>query len=205
MPTVDLALAVTDSVTNTVPAGLSARACPRLDVFCDTPVGAAVAPTVDGMVHLPVPQSFAGYVEITSPTGVPTMYFLNRPVMRDTLEVLPLVSRLALGGLAQQAGIVLDPALGHLLIRVFDCAGVPASDIELSTNVGGTAFVFVDGLPNVGVDVTSEAGLGGFVNVPMGYAVLQGRLLPLDSVIGTANVVVRPDWFTYGDVEPLPQ
>jgi hypothetical protein len=119
--------------------------------------------------------------------------------------VLPLVSRLALGGLAQQAGIVLDPLLGHLLIRVFDCVGAPASDIELSTNVGGTAFVFVDGLPNVGVDVTSEAGLGGFVNVPMGYAVLQGRLLPLDSVIGTANVVVRPDWFTYGDVEPLPQ
>jgi hypothetical protein len=65
--------------------------------------------------------------------------------------------------------------------------------------------VFVDGLPNVGVDVTADSGLGGFVNVPMGYAVLQGRLVPRDVVIGTASVVVRPDWFTYGDVERLPQ
>jgi hypothetical protein len=205
VPTVDLALAVADGVTNTVPEGLTARACPRLDVLCDTPVGAAVAATVDGMVHLPVPQSFDGYEEITSPTGVPTMYFLNRDLLRDTVEVLPLVSRLALGGLAQQASIVLDPMLGHLLIRVFDCAGAPASDVELSTNGGGTPFVFVDGLPNVGVEVTADDGLGGFVNVPMGYAVLQGRLVPRDVVIGTASVVVRPGWFTYGDVEPLPQ
>jgi hypothetical protein len=205
VPTIDLALSVADTVTTTVPEGLSARACPRRDVRCDAPIGAAVAAGVDGMVHLPVPQSFDGYVEITSPTGVPTMYFLNRPLMRDTVEVLPMVSRLTLGALAQQASIVLDPMLGHLLIRVFDCVGAPASDVELSTNGGGTPFVFVDGLPNVGVDVTADSGLGGFVNVPMGYAVLQGRLGPRDVVIGTASVVVRPDWFTYGDVERLPQ
>lgn len=205
VPTIDLALAVADSLTGAVPEGLSARACPRLDVLCDTPVGAAVAATVDGMVHLAVPQTFNGYVEITSPGGVPTMYFLNRTLMRDTVEFLPLVSRMALGGLAQQASIVLEPMLGHLLIRAFDCVGAPARDVELSTNGGGTPFVFVDGLPNVGVDVTADGGVGGFVNVPMGYAVLQGRLVPRDVVIGTASVVVRPGWFTYGDVEPLPQ
>jgi len=39
--------------------------------------------------------------------------------------------------------------------------------------------------------------------VPMGYAVLQARRG--DRLIGTASLFVRPGWFTYGDMEPLPQ
>jgi hypothetical protein len=202
VPTIDLALGIADTVTDTVPEGLMARACDSLDVGCDTPLLAAVTPSVDGVLHLQVAQGFDGYIEIRSPSTVPTMYFVNGALMRDTVRNLAVISTLALTGLAMQARIPLEPTLGHVLLSVFDCMGAPASDIQLVSDAGGVAFVFVDGLPAPGRDVTSDAGVGGFVNVPTGYALLEGRRAADGRVLGTTNVLVRSGWFSYYDVQP---
>lgn len=201
---VELSLTVIDTVTQVPPDGLFAHACARLDVMCETPLTPDVSPAIDGAMHLSVRQGFDGFVELRSPSSVSTMYFINRPLMRDTSEAFSIVSTRVLGGLAMQGNVALDPALGHVLIRVFDCDGNPASDIEMSNDRGGLAFSFVGGLPNVGVAVTSPDGVGGFVNVPIGYAVLQGRRVEDGRAVGTASVTVRPGWFSYGDVEYLP-
>jgi hypothetical protein len=203
VPTVDFAVGVADTVTNTVPEGVTARACGKRDVTCSTPLVAPVSPSDDGMMHLAVAQSFDGFVEITSPATVATMYFVNRPLMRDTVRTLPIVSKLALGALAVGANISLDPALGHVLMSVFDCMGDAASDIQLFNDRGGVEFVFVDGLPRVGTNVTSPTGIGGFMNVPTGFAVLEGRRGADARAIGVTNVVVRAGWFSYSDVQPL--
>jgi len=205
VPTVELSLRVVDTITGSAPEGLTARACEKIDVTCASPLMGAVAVASDGLLRLPVHQGFDGYVELVSGANVPTMYFLNRELMRDSTEVLTTISSAALGALAAQGGVALDPAFGHLLIRAFDCQGAPASGVELFSDVGGVPFAFVDGLPNVGADVTTASGLGGFVNVPVGLAVLEGRRVEGDRSLGQANVVVRTGWFTYGDVEPLPQ
>jgi hypothetical protein len=203
VPTVDFAVGVLDTVTNTLPEGVTARACAKRDVSCSTPLVAPVSPSGDGLMHLDVAQGFDGYVEITSPATVATMYFLNRALMRDTTRSLPIVSRLALGALAMGANISLDPAQGHVLMSVFDCMGDAAGDIQLVNDTGGLPFVFVDGLPQIGTDVTSPTGIGGFVNVPAGFAVLQGRLAADQRAIGVTNVVVRGEWFSYSDIQPL--
>jgi hypothetical protein len=130
------------------------------------------------------------------------MYFVNGALMRDTVRNLAVISTLALTGLAMQARIPLEPTLGHVLLSVFDCMGAPASDIQLVSDAGGVAFVFVDGLPAPGRDVTSDAGVGGFVNVPTGYALLEGRRAADGRVLGTTNVLVRSGWFSYYDVQP---
>jgi len=205
VPSVELALAVVDSISGVPPAGLTARACEKIDVSCAMPVMDSALVAADGRLHLSVHQQFDGYVELTSPSSVPTMYFLNRGLMQDSSEVLTTISSAALAALAAQGNVTLAPALGHLLIRTFDCLGEPASGVALSSSGGGLPFAFVDGLPNVGADITSDSGLGGFVNVPVGLAVLEGRRVEGDRSLGQANVVVRPGWFTYGDVEPLPQ
>lgn len=205
VPSVELVLPVTDIASGMAPPGLSARACRKIDVNCATPEAPPTGIEVDNAVHLSVPQGFDGYVEITSPTTVPTMFFLNRALTRNATEALNIIGETALGALAAQGNVVLDPGLGHLLIRTFDCLGAPASGVQVSNDVGGTPFAFIDGLPAVGRDTTSLEGLGGFVNVPVGYAVLQGELVESERLLGTANVVVRQGWFTYGDVEPLPQ
>ena len=204
VPTVELTLAVTDTVTGTTPAALNVRACAKLDVSCSTPLTAAVGIADDGLVHLTVRQGFDGFVELTSPNIISTLYFLNRPLMRDSAKALATVSTVALGALAAQGNVTLDPTLGHVLVRAFDCFGDPAAGVELWSDVGGLPFVIIAGLPSVGVQVTTEAGVGGFVNVPVGYAVLDGRWVAGDRRFGTANVVVRQGWFTYGDVEPQP-
>ena len=205
VPTVVLTLNVTDTITGAAPEGLSARACEKIDVGCASPLMAPTTVAADGQLHLPVHQGFDGYVELTSPANVSTMYFLNRELRRDSTEALTTISSAALTALAAQGGVALDPMLGHLLLRAFDCLGEPASGVELFSNVGGIPFAFVDGLPNVGADVTTASGLGGFVNVPVGLAVLEGRRVEGERSLGQANVVVRTGWFTYGDVEPLPQ
>jgi hypothetical protein len=198
-----LTLTVTDIVTQRPPDGLLARACAKVDVLCGAPTTANVPVAEDGSLHLDVPQAFDGFVELTSPATVSTMYFLNRPLMTDASESFTIVSRAALAGLAMQGNVPLDPNLGHLLVRTFDCLGAPASEVSLVSDVDGTAFAFVDGLPNPGLSVTTADGLVGFVNVPIGYAVLQARRR--ERSIGTASLFVRPGWFTYGDMEPLPQ
>jgi hypothetical protein len=205
VPIVELTLVVTDVVMRAAPAGLQGRACAKADVLCETPLTDAVGLEDDGALHLLVPQRFDGFVELTSPSTVSTLFFLDRELIRDSTEALTVVTTVALGALAAQGNVVLDPALGHLLVRTFDCVGAPAAGVRLETQAGGTPFAFVDGLPNIGRDVTTADGVGGFVNVPLGYAVVEGYRVEGDRSLGTANVVVRQGWFTYGDVEPRPQ
>ncbi len=204
VPNVELTLALVNTVSGAPPEGLTARACAKLDVDCATPLSPPTGVAVDGAVHLTVPRGFDGFVEITSPSTVSTMYFLNRELMRNATESFGLVSPTALGALASGGSVTLDPALGHMLIRAFDCQGNPASGVQISNDKGGLPFTFINGLPVPGRDVTVVDGVGGYVNVPLGYAVVQGILLEGERLLGTANVVVRQGWFTYGDVEPLP-
>jgi hypothetical protein len=205
VPSVELTLPVTNIVSGRAPEGLSARACAKIDVGCAMPAAGPAAVEVDGAVHLDVPQGFDGYVELTSATTVPTMYFLNRQLMSDSVEPLNIIGQDAFAALAGQANVMLEAELGHLLVRAFDCAGAPADGVQVSNNVGGLAFAFIDGLPIAGIDTTSAQGLGGFVNVPVGFAVLQGVLVDGRRLLGTSNVVVRQGWLSYGDVEPRPQ
>lgn len=204
MAMVELSLSVVDTVTGAPPAGLVARACARLDPTCDPPLSPEVSPDIDGAVHLFVPQGFSGFVELRSPSTVPTMYFVNRALMRNTAESFAVISPAAIAGLAAQDNVTLEPMTGLVLIRAFDCQRNLASGVQLSTNKGGAVYAFVDGLPLVGRDETTEEGLGGFINMPIGIAVIQGIVSEHGSPLGNASVIVREAWFSYGDVEPLP-
>lgn len=202
VPSVELALRVTDTVTGVPPDSLLGRACARRDVACSTPLSDEVAVDVDGALHLPVPRAFNGFVELRSPSTVPTMYFINRPLMRDRQEGFGIVSTLALQGLVVQGNVVLDPMLGEVLIRVFDCQGTPGDGVELANDRGGEVFAFVTGLPRVGESVTREEGIGGFINVPTDISVLQGIVAASGQEVGTVAVTVRAGWFSYGDITP---
>lgn len=197
-----LTLAAVDIASGAPPEGLTARACRRLDVDCLAPVVSGVTLADDNALHLQVPRGFDGFVELTSPTSVPTMYFVNQPMLVDRVESFRLLNPLGQQALATQVGVTLEPDLGHLLIRVFDCDGAPASGVRLSNDRGGEPFSFVNGLPNTGADVTTADGLGGFINVPPVLIVLQGLKVDDARVISTPSVSVRSQWFTYGDVEP---
>jgi hypothetical protein len=203
-PGVELSLTVVDIGSNVPPTGLTARACNRLDVNCLTPVAANVLVASDGALHLSVAQGFDGYVELTSPNSVPTMFFFNQPVMVNAVDAFTIVNPTSLAALAASGGVAIDAQLGQLLVRTFDCEGARASGVQISNGSGGQVFSFADGLPVVGLDVTTADGIGGFVNVRPGLVFLQGIEVGSRRISGTASVVVRPNWLTYGDVEPVP-
>lgn len=199
-PSVGLTLAVLDPALQTTPAGLQVRACNRIDVDCMTPALPPTGVSSDGLVHLSLDQGFNGFLEITSPTIVPFLFFVSRPLQTERQETLFVIGPGSLQALAGAGDVVLDPARGFLLLRAFDCQGALVTGVQVSNDAGGQPFNFVDGLPNVGADVTDANGIVGFVNVPIGSVVAQGIEPETEQIAGTVNVVVRQGWFTYGDL-----
>jgi len=200
-PSVGLTVAVLDSALLTTPAGLQVRACNRIDVDCMTPALPPIGVSSDGLVHLSLDQGFNGFLEITGPTIVPFLFFVSRPLQTERQETLNVIGPASLQALAGSGDVMIDPTLGFLLLRAFDCQGELASGVSVSNGAGGLPFNFVDGLPNIGADVTDVNGIVGFVNVPTGAVVAQG--LAGAERTGTVNIVVRGGWFTYGDLSPL--
>jgi len=204
-PTVGFSLRLNDPATQSTPPAASLRACNRFDIDCGAPVAGPAVPAADGLLHLELPQGFAGFLEITSPAIIPALYFFSAPLQSDRQEVFIVVGLETARALATSSDVALDPELGLIAVRTMDCRGELSGGVEFSNATGGVPFAFVDGLPAIGYVVSNREGLGGFVNVPPGLVVLQGREVGSAQVTGTASVVVRKGWFSYGDLNPAPQ
>jgi hypothetical protein len=204
-PTVGFSLGLNDPATQATPPGASMRACNRFDIDCAAPVQGPAAPAADGLMHLELPQGFAGFLEIMSPAIIPVLYFFSQPLQADRQDEFIVVSFDTARALAASGDVALDPELGLIAVRTMDCQGELSGGVEFSNQTGGVPFAFVDGLPAIGYAVSNREGLGGFVNVPPGLVVLQGQEVSSAHLTGTVSVVVRKGWFAYGDLNPAPQ
>ncbi|HEU4576943.1 MAG TPA: hypothetical protein VFS67_01720 [Polyangiaceae bacterium] len=203
-PTVSFSLRLYDPTTQATPPQSSVRACNRFDLDCAAPVDGPAEPAQDGLIHLSLPQGFAGFLEITSPAIVPALYFFNPPLEADRRDQFIVVSLDTARALAGSGNVALDAELGMIAVRTMDCAGELSGGVEFSNDKGGVPFAFVDGLPFIGYVVTNGDGIGGFVNVPPGLVALQGQEAGSERVSGKASVLVRKGWFAYGDLNPAP-
>jgi hypothetical protein len=202
---VTFSMPIVESSSELPPATLQVRACALLDVTCLSPATQPVGPSEDGLVHVSLPTGFDGFLEIRSDDTVPALFFMHEPVQRDTLAPpLPLISGLGVAALAANNGAELDLEDGGLVVvRAFDCSGLPADGVRLSSDTGADVFTFVEGLPRVGLDVTDVAGLGGFMNVPPGFVRVSGEHVASGESTGSESIVVRPQWLTFGDLHPV--
>ncbi len=196
-----LTLAVADIASREEPEGLLARACSRLDVLCEAPLASASGDGT-GALRLALPQGFSGFIELTSATSVPSLYFPSQPLDGDGFETLSVISATNLRALAETSGMVLDASSGHLLARAFDCDGAAAAGVSISNGELGSPFSFEGGLPRFGSSVTSSDGIAGYVNLEPGLVFVEGHALVAERACGAASVVVRGGWLTYGDIEP---
>jgi hypothetical protein len=204
-PTVGFSLGLNDPVRQGTPPDASMRACNRFDIDCTAPVQGPATPAADGLMHLELPQGFAGFLEITSPAIIPALYFFSQPLQTDRQEEFIVVSFDTAVALAASGAVAIDPELGLIAVRTMDCQGVLGGGVEFSNQTGGVPFAFIDGLPAIGYTVSNREGLGGFVNVPPGLVILEGQEVSSGQVTGTVSVVVRKGWFSYGDLNPAPQ
>lgn len=204
-PTVTFTLGLNDPSTGGAPPGATLRACNRFDLECAAPVAGPLELGPDNRFHLPLPQSFAGYIELTSPAIIPALYVFSRPLMTDVEDEFIVVSLATAQGLAASSSVQLDTMLGLVAVRTRDCQGELSSGVRFSNDRGGTPFAFVDGLPVVGYDETNEEGLGGFLNVPLGTVVVQGQEAMSGRLTGTATVALRARWIAIVDLDPRPR
>ncbi len=202
---VTLSIIIVDTTTDSPPPDLQVNACQLIDVSCESPVTPEpVAPGQDGSVTLDLPYAFNGFLEMTSEQTVPAMYFVPQALEQDTVvPPLGLISPRALEALATGNGVTLDTeGRGLVLLRTYDCEGNAAAGIELESDRAGEVFMFVEGLPIVGAAQTRADGLGGFINVPPGLVRVEGTHAASASPVGSASLVVRGQWMTYGDLRP---
>jgi hypothetical protein len=151
-----------------------------------------------GWVDVTMPQGFVGFIEFRTPGFVPATFYPGEAVNESTTlnyPVLPITPD-ALGALAGALAIAIDPALGFLAIRSFDCAGIPATNVVLSKEGAGDRWYLNDGLPSVTATSTGSEGYAGFVNVPLGLTSIDVMAPTGRSISGSRSLVVRQGWFS---------
>ncbi|HWO12641.1 MAG TPA: hypothetical protein VNN80_24255 [Polyangiaceae bacterium] len=196
--TVTFTMFVADTVTREPPPGLVVSACSPLDIECASPMVDDIRPEADGFIRAQVPRNFAGFFLVTSDQTVPAVLYVDGAVEEDiTAAPMLLIGQAPFQALTQSQGVSIDPQMGHLHLRAFDCSSTLAAGIRFTNDRGGQPFAFVDALPVVGQTVTDAQGTAGFINVLPGLAVVTSVRANDGVVTKTASGQVRSGWFTY--------
>ena len=187
-------------LTGTAIPGTVVRACAQPDVDCTSPLSDDLPVNANGWVDLPLYPGFDGYVEVRSETTLPAIVFFARPLTLETsVDSVPfgLVETDVLPSLTAATGSPQDPGLGVIWLRAFDCQGVSASGVSFSIDRASNPYYFVGDLPSSTVDITAGSGLGGFVNVLPGVAVVGARVRDNGRTIGAPrSLIVRGGWMS---------
>jgi hypothetical protein len=199
---------LTDILAQTPQAGITAKACRKLDVNCEAPDGPSRLTDDNGEVTFPIARGFTGYMEFTGGTIMPGMYFFNPPVDSDRSSVaVQIVTPGIVDALTKSIGSPQQPDLGLMLINALDCqaaAGVNVTFVAGGTGQGAPGFYSIGGLPASNATATDSAGYGGFVNVTPGTVPIKGIINDIGGrEMQTISLLVRAGTITYGRVVPL--
>ncbi len=208
---ITLTVPVVDVITSAFPKDLQVRACSKLDVQCASPLSATVdLSSAPGLLKVTLASGFDGYLELTSPTITPALFFVVKPIREDTTlsTSLPVVPPAGFGGIAQAIGTTLDlTTMGHVYALAEDCGGTPASGVRFEIDKKSTqtaAYYMINNTPLSTVPSTDASGAGGFLNIPNGFVRLTGYVSATGARIGEAGFVVRVGAVSYPRLIPTP-
>jgi hypothetical protein len=199
-------LQLVDLSTGQIYPDATVRACGLADINCESPVVEGLTVDPRGWVDIPLYEGFTGFLEITSPSLLPYLFYLTEPVPGEPVREFPLgvITRAALQPLVALAGLPFEADTGLVAFRAFDCTGGVASGVSFVSETEGVPWYFVDGLPNTMVASTSPDGLFGLANAPPGLSVIDPRAPNGLSIAGPQSLVVRAGWLSAGYVRPRP-
>jgi hypothetical protein len=187
--------------------GVSVAACGMFDETCASPLAQTQADDY-GLATLALPgglASFDGYLQVTA-AAMPTnlVFFPGRSATGGAVEI-DLYTATALGITTALAGVTTGPGLGVVRVDAHDCAGAPASGVELeigSYDGAVTTRYFTGDGAAFPPDANATSGTGmafafGVVSGAVGVAAKVGGA-PAGGSIGFArqgavtSMVVRP-------------
>jgi len=181
--------------------GTVVRACAQADVNCTAPLSEFLPAAEGGWVDVPLYPGFNGYFEVRSDTALPSLVFLARPLSVETsVDTVPfgLVETDILPSLSAATGSQQDPMLGLVWLRAFDCQGLPASGVSFNIDrAAASPYYFIGDLPSSTAEATGGSGLGGFVNVQPGIAVVGAAVNDTGRALGSSRtLLVRRGWLS---------
>lgn len=185
-------------------------ACDRRDAQCNPPFDRSITDDT-GRTALQIPliersaaglglDGFDGYFWLRGQSVIENLRFVGAPYFQATGRFEAIVlSREEVALSASLSGVTLDPARGIVVVAIRDCGLRRAAGVRFSLSTADsttTPFYLVSGLPDPSTTETTLDGVGGFVNVPPGNAVVTAVLAATGREIGKAAFFVRADALT---------
>lgn len=180
--------------------GVRFRACNKIDIDCAGPTAETFS-DVSGFVSIQVDNGFEGYLEIVKDGYYPVLLFTNPPITQDVSidTALGLFTPAQFGGLTGAAGVTVDPERGHVLTGAKNCDDTTTAGVSLTlstADASSTQFYLRNSIPDATVTTTDDSGLGGFLNVTPGFAVLTGKVASIDMTMGKSSILVRKGYLS---------
>jgi hypothetical protein len=188
-----------------VPSPFTIVACHRLDIECDSPLTDPPVMANAGVpVAIEVKRGFSGYFKIENADTVPARYFMGQPLTRDaTGWDLTIASPAIVSALGLATGTTIDVGKGVIIVAVRGCdgarvAGAVASNSLSDANTVG--FYFASMFPERTLSSTTSEGAAGFVNVPVGSALIGAKAS--GHSFEPSAVLSEGGWISYVEVFP---
>lgn len=199
-----ISLQVVDLSSGQTYSDAALRACGITDINCESPILDGLFVDERGWVDIPLFAGFTGYLEITSPTMAPVLFYYVDPLPPRSIVEYPLavVARASLQPLVQLLGVDFDPNVGVQAFRAFDCTGAPAAGVSFTLEGNAVPWYFAGRLPNGMASATDPEGIGGFVSVQPGLTVIEAMAPDGRSMAGPLNLLTRPGWVSVTFVRP---
>jgi hypothetical protein len=219
---------IVDLLTELPYAKVSARACARNDPTCNNPLDSADADD-SGTVELTVPAGtigFDGYLELTGGDSsgrsadagadagtatpiYPSLWYPSPPVIsggwRGRVQFPALFEIPLLAGFVHTT---IDPTRGHFAANASDCNFSAAPRVTFATDLADkdtTPFYFLNGNPDMtAVETDSLSAIGGFVNLPPGFARITAKSMVENQSLGQQQFTIRAGTFTTSSFAPQP-
>jgi hypothetical protein len=135
----------------------------------------------EGWLVFLLPDGFEGYLQLEAPAYMPTDYYFGGP-LRQSESILGYPILLQPMEMWDRSlydlGVPIEPGTGALTVRALDCDTTKSAGVRLSLNGAGTPWVLRNGLMTRNDDgelETDTTGMAGFVNVPPGVVLIEGR------------------------------
>jgi hypothetical protein len=206
--TTDLTLPIIDALQLTLIPNVPVVACTKLDYMCSQPVTKATT-NMDGEAKITVPANFAGYVQSTERSDYNNgLYFLPPQLPPDgRLRNFPLIrSGVTLNALAAALGSTLDPTRGHIMLVAEDCMGNALPGISFTTpqaDAKTIQFYIRDQVPQTGLKDTPPEGDGGFLNLPVGTALVVAKDVKTGIELATVTTLLRAGFISMTYIRPI--
>jgi hypothetical protein len=202
--TIDGKFRLIDVISQAAVKEATIKRCSKLDPGCAEPLE---TPTVaaDGTFSVSFLDTFNGYLEISSASYLPTLYFLDNAVSGVESKITLLTPAMQ-AGLNATIGVTSDPAKGGVNVSMLDCTGARAADVSFALAPKGAevGYYAISSAISATATATDSSGNGGFINVAPGTLTLTAKLAKGGTRLAELTTLSRAGAVTFVHLRPSP-